>query len=205
MDESDDHGEITRLLSSLEGGGRDVLDRLVALLHDELHEIARRRLVHERSDHTLSATALVHEAWVRLAKQDRARIVNRSQFLGVAAIAMRRVLVNHAAARRATRRGGQRGKVTLSTDVAELDRGGDEVLAVDEALARLAAMDASKARIVELKFFGGLTTEEIAGVLAVSTATVERAWRFARAWLRNELERDDGDSHDDGDSAGRRG
>ncbi|MBW3630971.1 MAG: sigma-70 family RNA polymerase sigma factor, partial [Gemmatimonadetes bacterium] len=165
------------------GGDRQALDQMVPLVYDELHRIAARYLGGERPDHTLQPTALIHEAYLRLINQRQVDWRNRAQFLGVAASIMRRVLVNHARDRAAAKRGGAKEHVSLS--LVEAPSGGPdiELVALEEALGRLGALDARKARIVELRFFGGLTMEEIAEVLEISRATVEREWSFARAWL----------------------
>ncbi|MGH9162812.1 MAG: ECF-type sigma factor [Vicinamibacteraceae bacterium] len=158
------------------------LDEMLSHVYDALHRIARGYMRSERRDHTLQPTALVHEAYLRLADQQRAGWTNRAQFVAIAAVMMRRILVNHARKRAAAKRDhGKRTSISLVADAnlpPEVD-----VLSLHDALERLAAMDVRKARIVELKFFGGLTTGEICEVLQVSHATVERDWTFARAWL----------------------
>jgi RNA polymerase sigma-70 factor (ECF subfamily) len=158
------------------------VDEMLALVYHELHRIARAFMRDERRDHTLQPTALVHEAYLRLVDQRRTGWNNRSQFVAVAAVMMRRILINHARRRATAKRDyGKRTTMSLVADTAlppEI-----EVLSLHNALERLAAIDARKARVVELKFFGGLTTAEIGDVLEVSHATVEREWTFARAWL----------------------
>jgi RNA polymerase sigma factor (TIGR02999 family) len=178
---------MTQLLIDSAQGDQTALDRMLPIVYDELHRIARGYMRGERSDHTLQPTALVHEAYCRLIDQDRVDWKNRAQFVGLAAVMMRRVLLNHARERAAAKRGGglQRVSVSIAADAAavqELD-----MIALHDALARLETLDARKARIVELKFFGGLTSAEIAEVLQVSDATVERDWSFARAWLYDAL------------------
>lgn len=173
----------TRLLLDSGRGDRAALDELLPLVYDELRRLAAYYMSRERPDHTLRPTALVHEAYVRLIDQKHVDWKNRAQFLGLAAEMMRRVLINHARDRAAAKRGGDAQRVSLSLVERSLQPAGVDAIALDAALNRLAALDARKARIVELKFFGGLTNEEIAQVLQVSDATVERDWSFARAWL----------------------
>lgn len=158
-------------------------DQILPLVYDELRRLARAFLARERSDHTLQATALVHEAYLRLVAQRRVDWTNRAQFVGVAAVMMRRILVNHARDRAADKRGGEAERVSLSlADVIE-EAPSVELIAVHNALDALATIDARKSRIVELKFFGGLTITEIAELMALSPATIEREWSFSRAWL----------------------
>lgn len=178
-------GDVTQMLARYGEGDKTVLDELLPLVYDELRRIAANYLQKERADHTLQPTALVHEAYLRLINQRRVDWRNRAQFYGLAAKMMRRILVNHAAAHHAQKREGEKvsfEEVTVS--VGEQDLG---LLALDEALNQLAKLDELKTRIVELKFFGGLTTEEVAEVTGKSTATVEREWAFARSWLYKTL------------------
>lgn len=181
--------EVTALLLKWSEGDRQSLDALLPLVYAELRRIALRQLRGERRQHTLAPTALVHELYLRLVDQKRASWQNRAHFFGVAAQLMRRILVDHARARQADKRGG-------STPLLSLDGAGElpaaapaaaEVLAVDEVLKRLAARDADQARIVELRFFAGLTVEEVAHVLDRSPRTVKREWRLARAWMYRAL------------------
>ena len=159
-----------------------------SLLYSELRALAADFLRRERPDHTLQATALVHEAWMRLSVQDDSRWGNRAQFFALAAQAMRRVLVDHARRRRADKRGGDARRVTLATDLTPpLDSAELDLLVLDDALDRLATMDARQARVVELRFFAGLTVDDVAEVLGVSPRTVAGEWRLARAWLSREL------------------
>jgi RNA polymerase sigma factor (TIGR02999 family) len=156
---------------------------MVPFVYDELRRLASAYLNREAPGHTLQPTALVHEAYLRLIGQEQVDWNNRAQFLGLAAIMMRRILVNHARDRHAAKRGGHAQRVPLSDVELAIPPQEIDVLDLDEALDRLSALDARKCRIVELKFFGGLTTAEIGEVLRISSATVERDWAFARAWL----------------------
>jgi RNA polymerase sigma-70 factor, ECF subfamily len=179
--------DVTQLLLASRAGESGALDRLMPLLYDELHRMAASRLRGERADHTLQATALVNEAWLKLVQQREQSWANRAHFLAIAATVMRRILVNHAEARRADKRGGDRARITLHETAAVLETRAADLLDVDAALKRFAELDPEKARLVELRFFAGLTDEEAAQALGVSTRTVERHWRLARAWLRREL------------------
>jgi RNA polymerase sigma factor (TIGR02999 family) len=180
---------VTELLRAWGAGDARAPEALVPLVYAELRRQAARALRREGEGHTLQATALVHEAWLRLDGQHDARWESRTQFLAVAAQMMRRVLVDHARARRALKRGGGGTQVTLGDAghaVASVDD--VDVLALDEALARLATMDPRKARLVELRYFAGMSIPEAATALGVSLATVGREWAVARMWLRRELE-----------------
>jgi RNA polymerase sigma factor (TIGR02999 family) len=181
-------GVATGLLLKYAGGDRAALDEMLPLVYDELHRLAARYLGGERPGHTLQPTALVHEAYLRLINQRAVDWHNRAQFLGVAAGIMRRILVNHARDRAAAKRVGNREQVSLSLLEAPAGGPGIELIALEEALGRLSALDARKARVVELRFFGGLTMDEVAAVLEISRATAEREWSFARAWLFDALE-----------------
>jgi RNA polymerase sigma factor (TIGR02999 family) len=184
---SADATTITQWLTQLDAGDRRAVDGLFALLYDELKRCAARHLRREAPGHTLSTTALAHEAWLRLAQESRMQWQGRSQFLGVASIMMRRILVNHAHAQRAARRDAPLVPLTL-TEAQQVPGGADaDVVRVHEALLALEAMDARAAKVVELKFFGGLEIDEIAPLLAISPATVKRDWTMARAWLHREL------------------
>lgn len=164
------------------------MDDLLPLVYGELKRIAARQLRGERPDHTLSTTALVHEAWMELSRLDRIKWQNRSHYLAVASQAMRRVLIDHAVARRAQKRGGGRAVETLEDDALVLIEGrAEELLDLNQALERLAAIDDRQARIVECRFFGGMSIEETAEALDLSPATVKREWTLARAWLNREL------------------
>ena len=171
---------VEHLCSEVEQPARD---RMLPLVYDELRRLARAFLARERLDHTLEATALVHEAYLRLIDQRQVNWTNRAQVVGMAAVMMRRVLVNHARDRAAEKRGGEAQRVSL-TRVPALDEGPSvDLIALHDALNALAAIDRRKSRVVELKFFGGLTITEIAEVMELSPATIEREWTFSRAWL----------------------
>lgn len=166
---------------------QDELDRLMPAVYDELRRIAHRQLSGERSDHTLETTALVHEAYLKLSRLDRIEWRDRGHFLAAASGAMRRILVDYAVARRAEKRGGERQRVPLDDIIILADERAQELLALDEALRRLALESERAARIVEWRFFGGMTVEETAAVMELSPATVKREWTVARAWLNREL------------------
>jgi RNA polymerase sigma factor (TIGR02999 family) len=181
--------DVTRLLDAWSGGDRSALDRLLPLVYHELRQVARRRLESEREGHTLQATALVHEAYVRLAGGDL-QWQNRAHFFALAATAMRRILVDHARSRAADKRGGDAEVLSLDrTGIDPTAREGDviELLALDQALEALAAQDPRKARVIEAHVFAGLTQRETAEALGISPATVERDLRLARAWLARAL------------------
>lgn len=187
-DRPPDEGAATQLLRAWRAGDRRALDQMLPLVYDELHRLAAGYLSRERADHTLQPTALVHEAYLRLISQRDVDWRNRAQFLGVAAGMMRRILVNHARDRVAAKRGGPKEQVSLSLVGAVSGVPDVDLIALEEALDRLTVLDPRKARVVELRFFGGLTTEEIAEVLDTSRPTVERDWSFARAWLYDAIQ-----------------
>ena len=181
--------DITGLLVAWGGGDREALDRLVPLVYQELRRLARRQMRRERPGDTLQTTALVNEAYLRLVDYERVRPRDRAHFLAIAAQAMRRILVERARGRRSEKRGGDPQRISLE-DAGDLsDERAAELVALDEALRAFAAIDPRKARLVELRYFGGLTIEETAEVLGVSTPTVERDWRTARIWLHREISR----------------
>src|SRR4051812_26428659 len=181
--------EVTQLLQQWSNGQEQALDRLLPQIHDELRKLAASYLRRERPDHTLQPTALVNEAFLKLVDQRKARWQNRAHFFGIAAQAMRRILVDHARAHSAGKRGGEFRRVALD-EAHAIGRSVDvDLLALDEALTRLATMDPQQSRIVELRFFGGLTTDETAEVMHISPATIGREWRMAKAWLAAELSR----------------
>ena len=180
-------GDVTEILISYGNGDRAALDALLPLVYDELRLIARNYLRQERPDHTLQPTGLVHEAYLRLVNQQHVDWRNRAQFFGLAASMMRRILVNHAEAKRAQKRGGGVEKVSLDEVMVAFDDNVLDLLALNEVMLQLEKIDKVKSEIVELKFFGGLTIDEIAAVTNASTATVEREWAFARGWLYRAL------------------
>lgn len=180
-------GDVTQLLNEMAEGSPEAAELVFPRVYAELKGIAQSRLRSERDGHTLSATALVHEAYLKLVRQSDVDWQNRSHFYAIAARAMRRVLLDYAIARKAEKRGGGAPVVTLEDDSAGHLTKIDDVIAVDEALTRLAALDERQAQVVELRFFGGLTLEHIARTLDVSLASVNRDWRMARAFLAGVL------------------
>lgn len=185
---SDTPGEVTQLLAEWSLGRKDALARLIPLVYTELRRIAGRYMRDERLGHTLQPTALVHEAFLRLVGQEHADWRNRAQFLGVAAQMMRRLLVDHARQRATAKRGGPLVTFTDAALHIGADAGkSEEILAVDEALQRLGRLDRQQAHIVELRYFGGLSVEEVATALEISPRTVKRDWAMAKAWLRAQL------------------
>ncbi|MEZ5064291.1 MAG: sigma-70 family RNA polymerase sigma factor [bacterium] len=183
--------DVTEILLQARGGAPGATDRLLAALYSDLRGMADRFLRHERADHTLQPTELVHEAYFRLVDQTRCAWQDRAHFLAIASQAMRRILVDHARRRGSAKRGGGVPRIPLH-EATNLIGGGDDttLLALDFALDKLAAVHPDSARVVELRFFGGLTHEECAGVLDVSPRTVSRHWEFARAWLYREMSGD---------------
>jgi len=184
-------GEATRLLQALDGNDRSAADRLFAIVYDELHACAERNFRRQPHGHTLQPTALVHEAFMKLVGQTHIGWNSRAHFLAVAARAMRQTLIDHARRRATAKRGGDLCCLTLAADITPIADHDPELLDLDECLQRLAALDPRQGSVVELRFFGGMTIEEVAHVLGVSTTTVEADWRMARAWLRRELTRGD--------------
>jgi RNA polymerase sigma factor (TIGR02999 family) len=180
--------ELTRLLRAWSDGDREALDRLTPLVVDELRRIAHRYVDRERGEHTLQATALVNEAWLRLIDTDQVRWEDRAHFFGICARIMRRILIDAARARMTEKRGGGALRVTLDAELPVATREA-EILDVDEALQALTAIDERKASVVELRFFGGLSAEQTAHVLGISEQSVHRDWRIARSWLLRELSR----------------
>lgn len=178
---------VSKLLVNWGQGDQGAREALIPLVYDELRRLARRFLRRERPDHTLQSAALVNEAYLRLIRQDRPQWQNRAHFFGVAAQLMRHILVDHARNRAAAKRGAGAPRLTLDPDVA-LPRTRDvDLVALDDALNQLAALDPQQSRLVELRFFGGLSIEETSVVLSVSPATVKREWATARAWLQREI------------------
>ena len=187
MSSTSDPGQVTQLLARWGRGDQSALDELTPLVYTELRNVADAYVRRERPGHTLQATALVNEAYLRLIGQKHGRWEGRKHFYGIAARLMRQVLVEHARKHKAEKRGGGRVAVTLDHYDQVANTPDVDILAVHEALERLGRFDEQQARIVELRFFGGLSIEEAAETLGVGHATVEREWAMARAWLRNEL------------------
>lgn len=180
---------ITQLLIDWGQGDQAALERLMPLVYSELRRLASNYLRRERAEHTLQPTALVNEAYLKLVDQRNARWQNRAHFFGIAAQLMRRILVDHARQRQAVKRGGvDQQRLSITSAGAVVKQPEIDLLALNEALDELGQMDPQQSRIVELKFFGGLSIEETAEVLGISHATVERDWKLARAWLRRQLE-----------------
>jgi RNA polymerase sigma-70 factor (ECF subfamily) len=186
---NDDHkkADVTTLLQRIRVGDADALSEIVPLIYGELHVIAGRHMRHERQDHTLQATVLVDEAFMRLAGTDKIDWQNRAHFFAIASREMRRVLVDYARAARAEKRPGAHRQIELDSDVAAIGERPIDLLALDEALAKLATWDSRKSQIVEMRFFAGLGFDEISETLDISTRTVKRDWAMARAWLYVEL------------------
>lgn len=180
--------DITQLLIEWNKGSEAALEELMPLVYGELQQIARRHLRREANTRTLQTTALVHEAYLKLIDQTRINWQNRSQFFAIAAQLMRRILIDHARKRLSGKRGGHAVKISLDEGTVDIsDERAGELIALDEALRKLAAEDPQKARLVELRYFGGLSIEETAEVLEVGTATVIRQWRIVKAWLYKEI------------------
>jgi|SRR5262245_3467260 len=182
-----DPQEVTKLLADWSHGDQGALGKLTPLVYEELRRLAHRYMQGQRPDHTLQTTALVNEAYLRLADQKKPSFKNRSHFFAVAAKAMRQILVNQAKAAQRQKRGGHSAKIDLEEAALIASERPREILELNEALARLATLDSRKAQVVELSYFGGLKQQEIAEVLKISTITVRRDWVFARAWLYAEL------------------
>jgi RNA polymerase sigma-70 factor (ECF subfamily) len=186
---SESPGEVTRLLGAWRNGDPQALNGLMPLVYAELHRIARRAWSSEKPGNTLQPTALIHEAYLQLIQSENSGVQTRGHFFAVASIAMRHILVNHAKASLSAKRGG--GHVNVSLEEAEplVMREAAEVVALHEALQALQALDPRRSRVVELRYFGGLSIEETAEVLGISTITVNRDWRLARTWLYREMKR----------------
>lgn len=180
--------DINRILRAAQAGDPAAARELAAALYDELREFARREMASERRGHTLQPTALVNEAYLRLVGDENATFADRDSFFAAAATAIRRVLVDHARGRARDKRGGGMVRVPLEGLEVVESLADEELLALDEALARLGALDPTKARIVELRFFGGLSVAELVRAMGVSESTIQREWRMARAWLRGQME-----------------
>lgn len=186
----DEQKRVTRPASPADREGVSSTEELVPLLYAELRRLAASYLRRERPDHTLQPTALIHEAYLRLAEENDARWATRTHFLAVAANVMRRVLIDHARRHRAEKRGGPAIRLALEDVIASVEQSPADVLALDELLTRLAAVDSQQEKVVVLRVFGGLSVEEAAGVLGISRATVKRDWSMAKAWLTRELTTD---------------
>jgi RNA polymerase sigma factor (TIGR02999 family) len=184
--------QVTQLLVRWRSGDREAFDRLVPIVYQELRQIAARYLSGERSGHTLQSTALVNEAYCRMVQQDLPEWQNRAHFFAVAAQVMRQILVDHARSRRALKRGGDAARVSLEHAEAQSVPLDADIVALDEALSSLSQLDPQQGRVVELKFFGGLSNEDTSEVLGISASTVKRDWVTARAWLHRELQRSAG-------------
>ncbi len=182
-----DHTDVTALLTALSDGRREALDQLMPIIYDQLHTLAHRHLRHERSDHTLNTTALVNEAYLKLINVDRMRWQDRSHFFAMASRAMRRILIDYARTRKRDKRGGQLQRISLVHAFNVAEERGDDLLALDDALNRLEAVNERQCRVVECRFFGGLSVKETAAALGVSEPTVKRDWAVTRAWLNREL------------------
>lgn len=186
---NDLQNDVTRLLSDLSSGNREVVDMLMPLVYKEMHQLAHMHLRGERRDHTLNATALVHEAYIKLVGQDKITWQNRAHFFGIASQAMRRILINYANARIAQKRGGNQVLATFVDDKMKRESKPEELIALDEALKKLEQINERQSKIIEHWFFVGLNHEEIGEVLSVSVPTVRRDFRLAKAWLSREMKR----------------
>lgn len=176
-------GDATRLLERINAGDKAAMSELLPLVYEELRSLASSYLQRERADHTLQPTALVHEAYLRLVDQRRAKWESRGHFIAIAATAMRRILVNHARDRARLKRGGGAHREPLTTNLVQTDEPAVDLLALDDALEKLATIDERKVRIVEARYFAGLTVAETADAMGLSQSTVKREWEFARVWL----------------------
>jgi RNA polymerase sigma factor (TIGR02999 family) len=181
---------ITELLGGYARGDKEALDKLMPIVYNELRQQAARYLRREHAGHTLQTTALIHEAYMRLVDQRNVQWQNRAHFFGIAAQMMRRILVDHARTKKRAKRGGSDVKVSLADATIPVQEQDLDVVALDEALTRLAEIDEQQSRVVELRFFSGLTVEETAEVMGISPATVKRDWSMAKAWLHRELSRE---------------
>lgn len=187
MRNKDTFTDVTQLLAAAQRGDRSAFDRLLSLVYDELRRIAQGQMRREREGHTLDTTGLVHEAYVKLVDQGQAEWSDRAHFFGVAARAMRQILIDYARRRMAQKRGGAWQRTTLEEDELPVEVQFEELIALDDALRRLDQLDERLRQVVEYRFFGGLTEEETAAVLGVTPRTIQRDWAKARAWLYKEL------------------
>ncbi|MCF7973206.1 MAG: sigma-70 family RNA polymerase sigma factor [Phycisphaerae bacterium] len=183
--------DVTRILNAIEQGDEAATDTLLPLVYDELRQLAAQKLSQERPDHTLQATALVHEAYLRLLGQEASSFNNRNHFFGAAAKAMRRILVDRARSKKRLKRGGGHRRIELNDACIAVESAPDTLLILDEALTRLSNIDSEAAKLIQLCFFGGLTLEQGAEVLGVSLRTAYRYWAFARAWLYDHMAKED--------------
>jgi len=183
----DPNHQITLLLLDWSKGDGDALEQLMPLVYEELRRMARNYMRRQPSGHTFQTTELIHEAYLKIAAGEEKQWQNRAHFFGVAAKAMRHILVDYARSKSRNKRGGWQDRVTFVEGMAVSSGRSEEIVALDDALNQLAVLDERKVRVVEMKFFGGLTVEEIAGVLKVSPETVKRDWSFAQTWLLREL------------------
>lgn len=179
--------DVTSILSAIERGDGDAIERLLPIVYDELRALAQKHMNRERTDHTLQSTALVHEAYMRLVDGPEPNWPSRGYFFAAAAEAMRRILIDRARSKGSLKRGGGRRKLRLDQDPLASEVLSGELLDLDEALTKLAAEDSQKADLVKLRFFAGLTMDEAAATLGISTATADRHWRYARAWLYQQM------------------
>lgn len=182
-----DKSRITELLQAHSSGDREALDKLMPLVYEQMHRMAHNRMLGERAGHTLSTTELVHEAYLKLIDFDRIDWKNRAHFFGFASQIMRNILVDYAHKRQAEKRGGKRQRVTLGEADAVTEMNLEDILSIHHALEKLESLDDRQVRVVECRFFGGLTIDETANALDISTPTVSRDWKMARAWLNREL------------------
>jgi RNA polymerase sigma-70 factor, ECF subfamily len=186
----EDNGQLTRLLEAWSRGDERAIDTLIPLVYSDLHRLAHRYLADERPGHTLQTTALVNEAYLRLVDRAHANPQNRAQFFAVCSRVMRQILVDWARARKALKRGGAIPALELQEELAAPEGRGADLIAIDDALTALAAFDRRKSQVVEMRFFGGLSAQEIAMVLQVSEETVHRDWKLAKSWLRREMRKE---------------
>jgi RNA polymerase sigma factor (TIGR02999 family) len=184
--------DVTALLLQLTQGNQAAAEQLIPVVYDELKRLARGYMRSERTDHTLQTTALVHEAYLKLVRQQRVSWQGRAHFFGIAAQLMRRILIDHARGRRRAKRGAAQGTLPLDEALCFSPERSEQLVRLDEALERLSKLDARQSRIVELRFFGGLSVEETSELLGISPKTVKRDWSVAKAWLHAELRRGDG-------------
>jgi RNA polymerase sigma factor (TIGR02999 family) len=179
---------VTQLLAAWRQGNQEAMERLVPLIYDELHRLAQSYLRREKPGHTLQTTALVNEAYLRLIDQQSVNWQSRAHFIGIAAQMMRRILVDHARGKQAVKRGGGEAKLSLDEELEVPGERARELVALDDALTALAALDPQQSRIIELRYFGGLSIAETAEVIGLSPATVKREWSLAKAWLYHQLQ-----------------